>query len=73
VRFSCRFRCASTAATSKLIAEFGEKRRLPVVIDQVPGMMIKAFLAAEDDRFFEHPGVDYQGLLRAGIQLVTHR
>jgi penicillin-binding protein 1A len=53
----------------KLIAEFGEKRRLPVVIDQVPDMMIKAFLAAEDDRFFEHPGVDYQGLLRAGIEL----
>lgn len=54
----------------ELIAEFGEKRRLPVVIDQVPDMMIKAFLAAEDDRFFVHPGVDYQGLLRAGIELV---
>ncbi len=53
----------------QLIAEFGEKRRVPVVIDKVPDLMIKAFLAAEDDRFFEHPGVDYQGLLRAGFEL----
>ena len=52
-----------------LIAEFGEKRRIPVAIDKVPELMIKAFLAAEDDRFFEHPGVDYQGLLRAGFEL----
>jgi penicillin-binding protein 1A len=54
----------------ELIAEFGEKRRLPVAIGQVPDMMIKAFLAAEDDRFFAHPGVDYQGLMRAGIELL---
>lgn len=53
-----------------LIAEFGEKRRIPVSIDQVPDLMVKAFLAAEDDRFFQHPGVDYQGLLRAGFELV---
>lgn len=54
----------------ELIAEFGEKRRLPVAIHQVPDMTIKAFLAAEDDRFFEHPGVDYQGLMRAAIELL---
>ncbi|MFN2308255.1 MAG: penicillin-binding protein 1A [Gammaproteobacteria bacterium] len=54
----------------QLIAEFGEKRRLPVTIDEVPEVMVQAFLAAEDDRFFQHPGVDYQGLLRAGIELV---
>ncbi len=53
----------------QLIAEFGEKRRIPVAIDKVPELMVKAFLAAEDDRFFEHPGVDYQGLLRAGFEL----
>ena len=53
----------------RLIAEFGEKRRIPVVMEQVPKLMIQAFLAAEDDRFFEHPGVDYQGLLRAGFAL----
>jgi len=50
-----------------LIAEFGEKKRLPVSLKQVPPLMIQAFLAAEDDRFFEHPGVDYQGLARAAI------
>ncbi len=54
----------------KLIAEFGEKRRTPLRLDDVPKPMIQAFLAAEDDRFFEHPGVDYQGILRAAVQLI---
>jgi penicillin-binding protein 1A len=54
----------------KLMAEFGEKRRTPVRIENVPPALIQAFLAAEDDRFFEHPGVDIQGLLRAGIELL---
>jgi penicillin-binding protein 1A len=53
-----------------LIAEFGEKRREPLLYDQIPKPMIDAFLAAEDDRFFEHPGVDYQGILRAAFQLM---
>lgn len=53
-----------------LIAVFGEKRRIPLHYDQFPQPLIDAFLAAEDDRFFEHPGVDYQGLLRAGINLL---
>ena len=54
----------------ELIAVFGEKRRIPLRYEQIPQTMINAFLAAEDDRFFEHPGVDYQGLLRAVINLV---
>jgi penicillin-binding protein 1A len=53
-----------------LMAEYGEKRRIPVLIKEVPEPMIQAFLAAEDDRFYEHPGVDYQGVLRAVINLV---
>ena len=53
----------------KLIAVFGEKRRIPMRYEQIPQTMINAFLAAEDDRFFEHPGVDYQGLIRAVINL----
>ncbi len=53
-----------------LIAEFGEKRRIPVTIDQVPQQLVQAFLAAEDHRFYSHPGVDYQGLLRAGFELL---
>jgi penicillin-binding protein 1A len=54
----------------RLIAEFGEKRRIPLNYSETPPTMIKAFLAAEDDRFFEHPGVDYQGILRAALQLI---
>jgi penicillin-binding protein 1A len=53
-----------------LIAEFGEKRREPLDFAQIPPIMINAFLAAEDDRFYQHPGVDYQGILRAAIQLL---
>ena len=52
-----------------LIGEFGEKRRAPVIIEQVPEQLIQAFIAAEDDRFFDHPGVDWQGLVRAAISL----
>jgi penicillin-binding protein 1A len=54
-----------------LLARFGEKKRTPIKIDDAPPVLINAFLAAEDDRFFEHPGVDYHGLLRAAIQLLT--
>ena len=53
----------------QLIALFGEKRRIPLRYQELPQKMVNAFLAAEDDRFFEHPGVDYQGLLRAAINL----
>lgn len=54
-----------------LIAEFGENRRLPVTIEQIPQQQINAFLAAEDDRFYQHYGVDPKGLLRAGTLLAT--
>ncbi len=55
----------------KLLAEYGEMRRSPVKLNQVPDLMVKALLAAEDDRFYQHPGVDYQGILRAAWHLVT--
>jgi penicillin-binding protein 1A len=48
-----------------LIGQIGEQRRLPVAYEDVPQRVIQAFLAAEDDRFFEHPGIDWQGLARA--------
>lgn len=54
----------------KLIAEFGEKKRAPVRIANVPEKLVQAILAAEDDRFYVHPGVDYQGILRAVYQLI---
>ena len=53
-----------------LMGEFGEKRRTPKKLDEIPEMMQQAFLSAEDDRFFEHPGVDYQGILRAVVNLI---
>jgi len=53
-----------------LIGEFGEKIRYPVTLDEVPKPMVQAFLSAEDDRFFDHPGFDYQGLLRASLTYV---
>jgi len=53
-----------------LIAEFGEKRRRPVKIEEVNPLLIKAFLAAEDDRFYIHPGVDWQSLVRAAYSLL---
>ena len=55
----------------KVIAEFGEKKRSPVSFDEIPQSMIDAFLAAEDDSFFEHRGIVVTGLLRAALQLVT--
>ncbi len=53
-----------------LIAEFGEKRRKPVKIEDVPSLVTEAFLAAEDDRFYQHPGVDWQGIVRAALHLL---
>ena len=48
----------------RLISQFGE-RRTPVALEDMPPVIVEAVLAAEDDRFFEHPGIDYQGTLRA--------
>ena len=58
------------SADMSLIAEFGEKRRTPVKINEIPPKLIEAFLAAEDDRFYIHPGVDWQGLARATYSLI---
>ncbi len=55
----------------KLIRQFGIERRLPRTFEQIPTLMIEAFLAAEDDRFYQHFGVDYQGIMRAVWNLIT--
>ena len=55
----------------QLVAEYGDKKRIPVTYDQLPVDLVHAIISAEDDRFFEHPGVDYQGLLRAAFYLIT--
>ncbi|MGI9331310.1 MAG: penicillin-binding protein 1A [Gammaproteobacteria bacterium] len=55
----------------RLIDQIGEKRRIPADFEEIPESVIQAFLAAEDDRFFEHPGFDYQGILRAAVNLAV--
>jgi len=56
---------------NRLIAEFGEKRRAPITIEQIPTIQLQAFMAAEDARFYEHFGVDIKGLARAAIELIS--
>src|SRR5882672_1497406 len=59
-------------ADGLLIGEFGEERRSVVSIEEVPSLMKQAILAAEDERFYQHTGVDYHGVLRAAYSnLVT--
>ena len=49
----------------RLLAQIGDQRRVPVTWEEIPPVVVQAVLAAEDDRFFEHPGVDWQGVVRA--------
>jgi penicillin-binding protein 1A len=58
------------AKNGELIAEYGEKRRSPLNYADIPEKLIQAFISAEDDSFFTHPGVDLSGLVRAGIKLI---
>ena len=50
------------------IGEFGEERRHFTPIDRIPEVMKRAVLAAEDERFYDHPGVDFKGLARAALE-----
>ncbi len=54
----------------KLIAEQGDKRRIPIKLEDVPKEFIEAFIATEDRRFYQHHGVDLKGLARALVQLI---
>ena len=49
----------------RLLGQIGEQRRVPVTWEEIPQVVVHAVLAAEDDRFFQHPGVDWQGVARA--------
>src|SRR5260221_11715744 len=53
------------SADGTLIGEFGEERRAVVAIADVPSQLKHAIIAAEDERFYQHPGIDYIGVLRA--------
>ena len=55
----------------KLLGIFGEKRRIPITVEEIPAHLKQAFLAGEDARFYEHPGIDYQGISRAVWSLAT--
>lgn len=55
----------------KLIAEYGEKHRSPIDYHEIPSNFINALISAEDNRFWEHQGVDLIGLARAATQLAT--
>lgn len=59
------------SADNVLIGEFGEERRTVVRINDVPEIMKRAVLAIEDDRFYDHGGVDYLGIARAALHNMT--
>jgi penicillin-binding protein 1A len=60
------------SAEGTLIAEFGEERRIPIQVAEAPPQLIRAILSAEDDAFYYHQGVDFQGILRAAINNLRH-
>lgn len=53
-----------------LIQEYGEKKRIPVTYAEIPPTLVHALIATEDQRFFEHPGVDVLGLGRAAVRMI---
>ncbi|PHM74028.1 peptidoglycan glycosyltransferase/peptidoglycan DD-transpeptidase MrcA [Xenorhabdus kozodoii] len=59
------------SSDGELIAQYGEKRRLPLTLSEIPPLMVKAFIATEDSRFYEHHGVDPIGVIRAVSVVIT--
>lgn len=59
------------SSDGKLISQFGEKRRIPLTLDEVPKPLLQAFIATEDARFYEHGGIDPVGVLRAALVMLT--
>lgn len=57
--------------TAKLIAE--NSNRIPVTMDMIPEDLAHAFVAIEDERFYEHNGIDIKGIIRAGVKGLTTR
>jgi len=60
------------AADGSLLAEYAKERRLYLPIQAIPRLVTNAFVAAEDKNFYQHPGVDMQGILRAGLLYVEN-
>ncbi|MCU4675830.1 PBP1A family penicillin-binding protein [Catenovulum sp. 2E275] len=59
------------SADGYLISQFGEKRRIPLTYEQIPPKLINTLLATEDNRFYSHNGVDFIGMVRAAITVLT--
>lgn len=60
-------------ADGQLIAEFGERRLIPLTLDQVPPLFVSALLDTEDKRFYQHNGIDYISLANDTLELVLNR
>src|ERR1700704_1150430 len=60
------------ASDGSLLAEYARERRLYIPIQAVPKLVTSAFVAAEDKNFYEHNGIDFQGMMRAGIFYVEN-
>jgi len=60
------------AADGSLLGEYARERRLYIPIQAVPKLVISAFLAAEDKNFYEHGGLDFTGIARAGIAFIQN-
>jgi penicillin-binding protein 1A len=60
------------AADGSLLGEYARERRLYIPIQAVPKLVISGFLAAEDKNFYEHGGIDFTGIARAGINLIQN-
>jgi len=60
------------SADDKLITTVGEQRRIPLKVDEIPLTLKQAFLAAEDDNFYGHPGIDWRGTLRGVFGYVRY-
>ena len=58
------------SADGRLIAVYGEKRRIPAALSEMPPHLVQAFISGEDARFYDHPGVDWQGITRAVWHIV---
>lgn len=56
------------AGSGELISQIGEQRRIPVEFDDIPDLVWQAVLAAEDDRFFQHSGFEWRGIVRALVK-----
>ena len=60
------------ASDGKLLEEYAKEYRLFVPINAIPKQLQYAFIAAEDKNFYEHSGIDFSGILRAGIQNIIN-